>query len=208
MLPSGVLCSVSQVTIRVCTGDASKPIIVDVNNLQQQIYVYGQMHWEGNIKFINSFPSQRRAGLFPLISILSVEHDGIIAFEVGAVKSCTAFTAAALPCLQLHLKAAVLPSRCVLRVQLCCSEMYVRPSDAKSVHAQRLLRFVLASGVHDVVAQRTPDGLWQVEQPHTDSVHFESAHDGAVILFLNLLTLSLLKLLSLSPIVIHFPLLK
>jgi hypothetical protein len=61
---------------------------VDVNNLQQQIYVYGQMHWEGNIKFINSFPSQRRAGLFPLISILSVEKDGIIALKVGAV--CTA----------------------------------------------------------------------------------------------------------------------
>jgi hypothetical protein len=56
---------------------------VDVNNLQQQIYVYGEMRWEGNIKFINSFPSQRRAGLFPLISILSVEQDGIIAFKVG-----------------------------------------------------------------------------------------------------------------------------
>jgi hypothetical protein len=80
------LCSLCcQVTIRACTGDVSKPIIVDVNNLQQQIYVYGEMRWEGNIKFINSFPSQRRAGLFPLISILSVEQNGIIAFKVRPV---------------------------------------------------------------------------------------------------------------------------
>ncbi|WIA08255.1 hypothetical protein OEZ85_007699 [Tetradesmus obliquus] len=69
------------VTIRACTGDASQPIIVDVNNLQQQIYVYGEMRWEGNIKFVNSFPSPRRAGLFPLISVLSVEQDGIIGFK-------------------------------------------------------------------------------------------------------------------------------
>ena len=69
-------------TIRACTGDASNPIVVDVSNLQQQIYVYGEMRWEGNIKFVNSFPSQRRAGLFPLISVLSVEQDGIIGFKV------------------------------------------------------------------------------------------------------------------------------
>jgi hypothetical protein len=117
MLPSGVLCSVLQVTIRACTGDASKPIIVDVNNLQQQIYVHGQMHWEGNIKFINSFPSQRRAGLFPLISILSVEHDGIIAFKVGALNSCTAFKAAVLPWWQLHFEG----SSIAFKVRAACT---------------------------------------------------------------------------------------
>lgn len=82
-----LLRAIHQVTIRACTGDASQPIIVDVNNLQQQIYVYGEMRWEGNIKFVNSFPSQRRAGLFPLISVLSVEQDGIIGFKVRAARA-------------------------------------------------------------------------------------------------------------------------
>lgn len=77
-----VLCC-GQVDIRACTGDVNAPIIVDVNNLQQQIYVYGFMRWAGNIKFINSYPSPRRAGMWPLISILSVEEDGIVEFEVS-----------------------------------------------------------------------------------------------------------------------------
>lgn len=58
-----------------------EPIIIDISNLAQQIYVYGTMTWQGSIRFINSFPSPRRAGLFPLISILSVEGDGVIAFN-------------------------------------------------------------------------------------------------------------------------------
>lgn len=55
---------------------------MDVNNLLQQVYVYGTMEWQGSIKFINSFPSPRRGGLFPLISVLSVEGDGMVAFKV------------------------------------------------------------------------------------------------------------------------------
>lgn len=57
-----LLRAIHQVTIRACTGDASQPIIVDVNNLQQQIYVYGEMRWEGNIKFVNSFPRSGAPG--------------------------------------------------------------------------------------------------------------------------------------------------
>lgn len=72
-----------QVIIRACTGDSKRPIIVDINNLQQQIYVYGEMHWEGDIKIINSYPSPRRGGLFPLISIMSVEENGTIWLKVG-----------------------------------------------------------------------------------------------------------------------------
>eukprot|EP00879_Flechtneria_rotunda_P008456 GHRR01008858.1.p1 GENE.GHRR01008858.1~~GHRR01008858.1.p1 ORF type:complete len:979 (+),score=314.62 GHRR01008858.1:172-3108(+) len=69
-----------QVNIRACQ-DPRRPIIVDINNKQQQIYVYGRITWSGTIKFINSFPSPRRAGLAPLISVLSVEQDGIISFQ-------------------------------------------------------------------------------------------------------------------------------
>eukprot|EP00775_Hariotina_reticulata_P011706 gene11706-11851_t len=70
-----------KVEIRACGQDSDRPIIVDINNLQQQIYVYGFMRWHGNMKIINSFPSPRRAGLFPLVSILSVEDEGIIEFS-------------------------------------------------------------------------------------------------------------------------------
>jgi hypothetical protein len=70
-----------QVSIRACRSP-SAPVVVDVNNLLQQVYVYGRMSWQGSIRFINSFPSPRRAGLFPLISILSVERDGVIEFKV------------------------------------------------------------------------------------------------------------------------------
>jgi len=71
-----MLCS--QVELRACTG----PIVVDVNNLLQQVYVYGSMVWQGSIKFINSFPSPRRGGLFSLVSVLSVEGDGVVEFKV------------------------------------------------------------------------------------------------------------------------------
>lgn len=84
-----------QVEIRACTGDVNTPVIVDVNYLQQQIYVYGFMRWAGNIKFINSYPSPRRAGLFPLISILSVEEDGIVEFEVRRTRGVCAQVVAA-----------------------------------------------------------------------------------------------------------------
>jgi hypothetical protein len=56
---------------------------VDVNNLLQQVYVYGLMEWQGSIKFINSFPSPRKGGMFALVSVLSVERDGIVEFKVG-----------------------------------------------------------------------------------------------------------------------------
>eukprot|EP00878_Enallax_costatus_P022137 GHUV01023476.1.p1 GENE.GHUV01023476.1~~GHUV01023476.1.p1 ORF type:complete len:648 (+),score=136.49 GHUV01023476.1:46-1944(+) len=82
------------VEIRACTGDINNPIIVDINNLQQQIYVYGFVRWAGNIKFTNSYPSPRRAGLYPLISILSVEENGIIEFEdleIDGSESCPLF---------------------------------------------------------------------------------------------------------------------
>ena len=69
--------------IRACTSKED-PIIVDVNNVVRQVFVDGNMSWQGTIRFINSFPSPRRAGLFALISVLSVEDDGVIAFKVGA----------------------------------------------------------------------------------------------------------------------------
>lgn len=70
-----------QVEIRACTS-AQDPVIVDINNALQQVYVYGSMVWAGSIKFINTFPSPRRGGLFALVSVLSVEGDGVIEFRV------------------------------------------------------------------------------------------------------------------------------
>jgi hypothetical protein len=87
-----------QVVVRACTGDPSRPIIVDVNNLQQQIYVYGAIRWEGNIKFVNSWPSPRRGGLFPLISVLSVEGNGTIEFQVRWQPSASHCMCYNLPC--------------------------------------------------------------------------------------------------------------
>jgi hypothetical protein len=71
-----------QVEIRACKGSADDPIIVDTNRLGQFICVYGYMLWQGNIKFTNIEPPPRRAFLYPLVSSLSVEQDGIVAFEV------------------------------------------------------------------------------------------------------------------------------
>jgi hypothetical protein len=71
-----------QVEIRACSS-AQDPVIVDVNKALQQVYVYGEMVWQGSIKFINSFNSPRRGGLFELVSVLSVEGDGLIAFKVS-----------------------------------------------------------------------------------------------------------------------------
>lgn len=78
----GVMLMSLQVEIRAC-GSWGAPIIVDVNNVIREVYVDGKMTWQGTIKFINSFPSPRRAGLFALISVLSVEAAGVIAFKVG-----------------------------------------------------------------------------------------------------------------------------
>lgn len=72
-----------QVQIRACTS-AEEPVIVDINNALQQIYVSGSMIWQGSIKFINTFPSPRRGGMFALISVLSVEGDGVVEFRVSA----------------------------------------------------------------------------------------------------------------------------
>lgn len=73
---------VLQVEIRACTSREA-PIIVDANNVFRQVYVSGRMTWQGTIKFINSFPSTRRAGLWVLISVLSIEDAGRIYMEVG-----------------------------------------------------------------------------------------------------------------------------
>ena len=51
------------------------------------MFVFGSMTWQGTIRFINTFPSQRRGGLFPLISVLSVEGDGVIDFKVSECRS-------------------------------------------------------------------------------------------------------------------------
>jgi hypothetical protein len=55
---------------------------VDVNNLLPQVYVYGVMEWQGSIKFVNSFPSPSRGGMFAIVSVLSAERDGVIGFKV------------------------------------------------------------------------------------------------------------------------------
>lgn len=75
-----------QVEIRACTS-AQDPIIVDINNALQQVYVYGTMVWAGSIKFINTFPSPRRGGLFALVSVLSVEGNGTVEFRVRPRKA-------------------------------------------------------------------------------------------------------------------------
>jgi hypothetical protein len=66
-----------QVAIRSCSSP-DNPIIVDVNNKFRQVFVWGNMSWQGSIKFINSFPSPRRGGLWALISVLSIEQAGAI----------------------------------------------------------------------------------------------------------------------------------
>jgi hypothetical protein len=70
-----------QVEIRACTS-TQDPIIVDINNAMQQVYVFGTMVWAGSIKFINTFPSPRRGGMFALVSVLSVEGNGSVEFRV------------------------------------------------------------------------------------------------------------------------------
>lgn len=87
--PTPFLCCVSmlglscvlQVDIRACTSREA-PIIVDANNVFRQVYVDGRMTWQGTIKFINSFPSPRRAGLWVLVSVLSIEEAGRIYMQV------------------------------------------------------------------------------------------------------------------------------
>lgn len=74
-------CHVLQVEIRACTS-RDAPIVVDANNVFRQVYVDGHMTWQGTIKFINSFPSIRRAGLWVLISVLSIEDAGRICMNV------------------------------------------------------------------------------------------------------------------------------
>jgi hypothetical protein len=51
---------------------------VDVNNKFRQVFVWGNISWQGSIKFINSFPSPRRGGLWALITVLSIEQAGAI----------------------------------------------------------------------------------------------------------------------------------
>jgi hypothetical protein len=63
-------------------------VIVDINHALQQIYVYGQMVWQGSIKFINPYPSPRRGGMVELISVLSVEMDGVVEFRVSPSTAC------------------------------------------------------------------------------------------------------------------------
>lgn len=62
--------------------------------MQQQIYVYGNMTWQGSIKFINPFPSPRRGGMVELISVLSAEGDGKVEFRVScmiSIQACSCF---------------------------------------------------------------------------------------------------------------------
>jgi hypothetical protein len=46
------------------------------------------MTWQGTIKFINSFPSPRRAGLWVLVSVLSIEQAGRIYLKVRHAAAC------------------------------------------------------------------------------------------------------------------------
>jgi hypothetical protein len=71
-----------QVAIRSCSGP-DNPIVVDVNNIFRQVYVWGNMSWQGSIRFKNSFPSPRRGGLWALISVLSIEQAGVIQMLVS-----------------------------------------------------------------------------------------------------------------------------
>jgi hypothetical protein len=73
-----------QVEIRACTSP-QEPIIVDINNVAQMIYVSGRMAWQGSIKFINSAMLARRGNLFQLLSVLSVVGNGVVVFKVCAV---------------------------------------------------------------------------------------------------------------------------
>jgi hypothetical protein len=73
------------------------------------------MVWQGSIKFINSFNSPRRGGLFELVSVLSVEGDGLIAFKVslGYAVAAVPGSSRALCTLQN----GCIPPRCLGKVQ-------------------------------------------------------------------------------------------
>jgi hypothetical protein len=81
LLCCSVLCC-AQVEIRACTSRES-PIIVDCNNVFSQFFVEGNMTWRGTIKFINSYPSMRRAGLWELISPFHIDKAGQLHFQVS-----------------------------------------------------------------------------------------------------------------------------
>lgn len=89
-----------QVDIRSCRGH-DEPIIVDCNNvfrlMHGPLYVWGNMTWQGSIKFINSFPSPRRGGFWALISVLSIENDGVIHLKVRNWRLGTVPNKVALP---------------------------------------------------------------------------------------------------------------
>jgi hypothetical protein len=82
LLTCCLLLSHGQVEIRACTSRES-PIIVDCNHVYSQFFVDGIMTWRGTIKFINSYPSLRRAGLWELISPLHIEKAGQLHFQVS-----------------------------------------------------------------------------------------------------------------------------
>jgi hypothetical protein len=76
-----------QVEVRACSKHAARPIIVDVAGLSPSICVSGYLRFQGTIKFINSAPLPERAGLWPLLSVLSAEGNGVMEFEVGRRKA-------------------------------------------------------------------------------------------------------------------------
>jgi hypothetical protein len=75
-------CAAPQVEIRACTS-RDAPIIIDCNNIFRQFYINGSVTWRGSIKFINSYPSPRRGGLWELPSPISIEDAGQIHMKVS-----------------------------------------------------------------------------------------------------------------------------
>jgi hypothetical protein len=74
-----------KVEIRGCPARVGERYTVDFANLGQSVFVHGYLRWQGGLRLVNSLPSARRAFLYPLIGALSVEEDGVVAFEVCVV---------------------------------------------------------------------------------------------------------------------------
>ena len=78
----------TKVEIRGCPSRVGQRYTVDFAHLGQSVFVYGYLRWQGGLRLINSLPSARRAFLYPLIGALSVEEDGVVAFEVCRLLLC------------------------------------------------------------------------------------------------------------------------
>lgn len=68
--------------IRACHPVAGQRYNIDFGNLGQVVFVFGNLTWKGDMHMVTTHGSPRRAWLYPLVAALSVEDDGVIAFEV------------------------------------------------------------------------------------------------------------------------------